>query len=101
MFTDMLSCICELKQLSKRLFIFRRLNATKIRFVRLSICPSICPLSGWSVCWLVGLSIVFYFSDDFISLTLLLLPKWSSDLQYGPCPPPPNLESRESGPVHV
>ena len=32
-------------------------------------------------------SVTYYFFVFFYSLTSLLLPKWSSDLKYGPCPP--------------
>ena len=32
-------------------------------------------------------SVTLYFFYDFIFLTTLLLPKWSGDLEYGPCPP--------------
>ena len=43
----------------------------------------------------------FTFFYDFISLTSLLLPKWSSDLKYGPCPPARNFGSRVSGLVLI
>ena len=49
---------------------------------------------GWSVGWLVGHTLLFY---DFYFWTSLLLPKWSSDLKYGPCPPVRDLGSRVSG----
>ena len=39
----------------------------------------------------------FTFLYDFISLTSLLLPKWSGDLKYGPCPPARDFGSRVSG----
>ena len=39
-----------------------------------------------SVGWSVGRS-HFTFFYDLVSLTSLLLPKWSGDLKYGPCPP--------------
>ena len=42
----------------------------------------------------VGHILLFY---DFYSLTLLLLPKWSGDLKYGPCPPASDWGSRVSG----
>ena len=42
-----------------------------------------------------------YFFYDFISLTSLLLPKWSSDLKYGPCPPARDFGSRVSGLVFL
>ena len=45
-------------------------------------------LVGWSH---------FTFFYDFISLTSLLLPKWSGDLKYGPCPPARDFGSRVSG----
>ena len=51
---------------------------------------------GQSVGWLVGRS-HFTFFHDFIFLTSLLLPKWSSDLKYGPCPPAHDFGSRASG----
>ena len=53
----------------------------------------LCP----SVGWLVGWSVTLYFFYDFISLTSLLLPKWSNDLQYGPCPPARDFGNRVSG----
>ena len=39
----------------------------------------------------------FTFFYDFISLTSLLLPKWSSDFKYGPCPPARDFGSCVSG----
>ena len=42
----------------------------------------------------------FTFFGFLWSLALLLLPKWSSDLKYGPCPPARNWGSRVSGLVH-
>ena len=48
----------------------------------------LCPSVGWSF--------TLYFFYDFISLTSLLLPKWS-DLKYSPCPP----VSRVSGLVRI
>ena len=53
----------------------------------------LCP----SVGWLVGPSVTFYFFYVFTFLTSLLLPKWSSDLKYGPCPPARDFGSRVSG----
>merc|ERR1712105_195421 len=53
---------------------------------------SLCP----SVGWLVGQS-HFTFFYDFISLTSLLLPSWSGDLKYGPCPPARDFGNRVSG----
>ena len=52
----------------------------------------LCPSVGWSH---------FTFFYDFISLTSLLLPKWSSDLKYGPCPPARDFGSRVSGLVYL
>ena len=52
----------------------RVLRDSTPRFVRQSV--------GWSV----GRSVTFYFFYDFYFLTSLLLPKWSDDLKYGPCP---------------
>ena len=48
-----------------------------------------------SVGWLVGHTLFFFY--DFISLTSLLLPKWSGNLKYGPCPPARDFGSRVSG----
>ena len=48
----------------------------------------LCPLVGRSVVW----SVTFYFF-----MTSLLLPKWFSDLKYGPYPPARNFGSRVSG----
>ena len=45
----------------------------------------------------VGWSVTLYFLNDFITLTSLLLPKWSGDLKYGPCPPTRDFGSRVSG----
>ena len=42
----------------------------------------------------VGHTLLFY---DFITLTSLLLPKWSGDFKYGPCPPARDWGSRVSG----
>ena len=68
------------------LFFFSRvLRVSTPRFVR------------QSVGWLVGWSVTFYFFYDFYSLTLLLLPKWSGDLKYGPSPPARDFGSRVSG----
>ena len=53
--------------------------------------------ASWSVGWLVTL----YFFYDFYFWTSLLLPKWSSDLKYGPCPPARDFGSRVSGLVFV
>ena len=52
---------------------------------------------GWLVGLLVGWSVKLYFFYDYVSLTSLLLPKWSGDLKYGPCPPARDLGSRVSG----
>ena len=66
------------------------------------LCPSIrqsfSPSVRLSVHWLVGHTFLFY---DFYFWTLLLLPKWSSVLKYGPCPPTRNLCSRVSGLVKL
>ena len=53
---------------------------------------------GRSVGRLVGHTLLFY---HFIFLTLLLLPKWSGDLKYGPCPPTRDFGSHVSGLVHL
>ena len=47
---------------------------------------------------LVGRS--HYFFYDFYFRTSLLLPKWSSDLKYGPCPPAHDFGSPVFGLVH-
>ena len=55
---------------------------------------------GQSVCWSVGRSVTFYFFYffyEFYFWTSLLLPKWSGDLKYGPCPPARDFGSRVSG----
>jgi len=52
---------------------------------------------GQSVGRSVGWSVTFYFFYDFTFLTPLLLPKWSGDLKYGPCPPGCDFGSRVSG----
>ena len=52
---------------------------------------------GWSVGLSVGWSVTFYFFYEFYFRTSLLLPKWSGDLKYGPCPPARDFGSRESG----
>ena len=66
--------------------IFSRVHATlqPALSVRLSV--------GWSI----GRS-RFTFFYDFISLTPLLLPKWSSDLKYDPFLPARDFGSRVSG----
>ena len=46
----------------------------------------------------VGYTLLFC---NFISLSLLLLPKWSGDLKHGPCPPTRDFGSRVSGLVHL
>ena len=45
----------------------------------------------------VGLLVTLYFFYDFCLWISLLLPKWSSDLKYGPCPPARDWGSRVSG----
>ena len=55
------------------------------------LCPSVGRLVGRSH---------FTFFYDFISLTSLLLPKWSGDLKYGPCPPARGFGSCVSGLVY-
>ena len=42
-------------------------------------------------------SLLFY---DFYFWTSLLMPNWSSDLKYGPCPPARDFGSRVSGLVY-
>ena len=61
------------------MFLSRARDSTT-RFVRRSV--------GWSH---------FTFFYDFIFFTSLLLPKWSGDLIYGPCPPTRDFGSRVSG----
>ena len=45
----------------------------------------------------VGLLVTLYFFYDFYVWTSPLLPKWSSGLKYGPCPPARDFSSRVSG----
>ena len=52
---------------------------------------------GRSVSLSVGWSVTFHFFYEFYFLTSLLLPKWSRDLKYGPCPPARDWGSRVSG----
>ena len=66
--------------------IFSRMDTTL--HPALSICRSV----GQSVSWSH-----FTLSYDFYFWTSLHLPKWSSDLKYGPCPPARDLGSRVSG----
>ena len=54
--------------------------------------PSVGPSIGLSICWSH-----FTFYGFLRSLASLLLPKWSSDLKYSPCPPALNWGSRVSG----
>ena len=54
-------------------------------------------LVGMSACPSVTLNF-FY---DFYFWTSLLLPKWSCDLKYGPCPPAHDFGSRVSGLVTI
>ena len=49
------------------------------------------------LCPSVGRLVTLNFFYDFISLTSLLLPKWSCDLKYGPCPPAREFGSHVSG----
>ena len=44
----------------------------------------------------VGRSVTLYFLYDFYFWTSLLVPKWSCDLKYGPCPPARDFGSRVS-----
>ena len=53
-------------------------------------------LVHWSVGWSVNPS-NFTFSVFLLSLASTLLPKWLSDLEYGPCPPARDWGSRVSG----
>ena len=57
----------------------------------------LCPSVGWSVGW----SVTLYFFLWFYFFDLTDLPKWSSDLKYGPCPPARDWGSRVSGLVHL
>ena len=61
----------------------------------LSVGLSVCLSVGWSVTFYFFYQ--FYFFYDFYFWTSLLLPKWSSDLKYGPCPPARDFGSRVSG----
>ena len=53
------------------------------------------------LCPSVGRSVSLVLLHDFISLTSLLLPKWSIDLKYGPCPPARDFGSRVCGLVEL
>ena len=68
------------------LYLFSRVHATL--HPALSVRRSVGRSVGWSH---------FTFFYVFYSLTSLLLPKWSSDLKYGPCPPTRDWGSRVSG----
>ena len=59
----------------------------------------LCLLVGRLVGWSVGWSHFTFF--NYFSLTSLLLPKWSGDLKYGPCPPARDFGSRVSGLVFI
>ena len=63
------------------------------RFVGPSVGLSVCPSVGPSV----GPSITLYFFGVNGVFALLLLPKCSTDLKYGPCPPARDWGSRVSG----
>ena len=76
------------------MFVFSRVQRDSTpRFVR----PSVGRLVGLSV----GRSVTFYFFYVYYFLTLLLLPKCSSDLKYSPCPPARDWSSRVSGLVYL
>ena len=77
----LIPCLCSRQQRDEllRLCFMSKLLYTPLWSVR----PSV----GWSV----TLNFFFY------SWTSLLLPKWSGDLKYGPCPPARDLGSRVSG----
>ena len=84
-------------------------------------CPSVRPSVGWLVGWSVGRSVTLESKSGktrisapahpsatgigrvsgLVSLTSLLLPKWSGDLKYGPCPPARDFGSRVSGLVPI
>ena len=49
----------------------------------------------------VGRSVTFYFFYDFNFLTPQLLPKWSIELKYGPCPLARDFGSCVSGLVRT
>ena len=51
----------------------------------------------WFISRSVSRLITFYFFLWFLSVTSLLLPKWSSDLKCGPCPHKCNIGSRVCG----
>ena len=77
-------------------FLFQFIPLTICNLTFLVACTRLynplCPSARWSVGWSH-----FTFFYDFISLTSLLLPKWSCDLKYGPCPPARGFGSRVSG----
>ena len=70
------------------LFFSRVLRDSTPRFVGPSVSPSVHPSH-------------FTFSAFFSFLALLLLPKCSGDLKYGPCPPARDWGSRVSGLVFI
>ena len=65
-------------------FLSRATRLHPALLVRRSVC--------WSTCW----SVTLYFFCFLRSLASLLLPKWSSDFNYGPCPPAHDLGGRVS-----
>ena len=67
----------------------RRISNFPCQYATLHLALYVCP----SVSRLVGLSVI---SSSFF-FTLLLLPKCSTDLKYGPCPAAHNWVSRVSG----
>ena len=65
-------------------FLSRVLRDSSPGFVRPFVSPSIRRSAGWSH---------FTSNYDFYALTSLILPIWSNDLKYGPCPPARDLGS--------
>ena len=63
------------------------------------VCRSVGWSVGWSVGQLVGRSHFTFFFH--FTLTSLLLPKWSGDHKYGPCPPARDFGSHTSGLVFL
>ena len=81
-----------------KIFLIMKMIEKIVRYLKFLVACTrlytpLCPSVGRSVGWLVTL----YFFYDFIFLTSLLLPKWSGDLKYGPCPPARDFGSRVSG----
>ena len=65
------------------------------------LCQSVGVSFHLSVRWSVHWSHISFLFCFFCGFWPVLLPKWSADLNYGPCPPAQNWGSRGSGLVFV